>query len=163
VVISVIDGTAGIGKAALAVHWAHQVADRFPDGQLYVNLRGFDPAGTPVTPTEAIRGFLGALGVPSAQVPAGVQEQAARYRSLVAGRRMLVPLDNARDAGQVRPLLPGSPGCLVVVTSRSRLLSLVAVEGAEPLSLDVLTMAEARELLSRRLGAVRLARGRRRP
>jgi tetratricopeptide (TPR) repeat protein/transcriptional regulator with XRE-family HTH domain len=158
VVISAIDGTAGIGKTALAVRWAHQVADQFPGGQLYVNLRGFDPGGPPLAPAEAIRGFLDALGVAPAQIPAGLEAQAARYRSLLAGRRVLVLLDNARDAGQVRPLLPASPGCLVVVTSRSRLLSLVAAEGAHPLTLDLLTMAAARELLSLRLGHGRVTR-----
>ncbi|MBV9449727.1 MAG: tetratricopeptide repeat protein [Streptosporangiaceae bacterium] len=158
VVISAIDGTAGIGKTALAVHWAHQVAEQFPDGQLYVNLRGFDPGGPPLSPGEAIRGFLYALGVPPAQIPASLEAQTARYRSLLAGRRVLVLLDNAVDAGQVRPLLPGSPGCLVVVTSRARLLSLVAAEGAHPLTLDLLTIDEARELLARRLGAERVYR-----
>jgi tetratricopeptide (TPR) repeat protein/transcriptional regulator with XRE-family HTH domain len=158
VVISAIDGTAGIGKTALAVHWAHQVAEHFPDGQLYVNLRGFDPGGQPMAPAEAIHGFLDALGVPAAQLPMGLQAQVTRYRSLLAGRRMLVLLDNARDAAQVRPLLPGSPGCLVLVTSRSQLLSLVAGEGAQPITLDLLTAAEAQELLVRRLGADRVGR-----
>ena len=116
----------GIGKTALAVQWAHQVADRFPDGQLYVNLRGFDPAGPPVTPAEAVRGFLDAFEVPAARIPVSLDAQAALYRSLLAGRRVLVLLDNAHDADQVRPLLPGSPGCGVVVTSRNRLTSLIA-------------------------------------
>jgi tetratricopeptide (TPR) repeat protein len=157
VVISVVGGTAGIGKTALAVQFAHQVAGQFPDGQLYVNLRGFDPAGLPVAPAEAVRGFLEALGVPPGQVPVALEAQAALYRSLLAGRRALVVLDNARDAGQVRPLLPGSPGCMVVVTSRSQLTSLIAAEGASPLTLDVLTVAEARQLLARRLGEARVA------
>jgi DNA-binding SARP family transcriptional activator/Tfp pilus assembly protein PilF len=157
VVISAIEGTAGIGKTTLAVHFAHQVADRFPDGQLYVNLRGFDPAGPPMTPDEAIRLFLGALGVPTAGIPDTLDAQAGLYRSLLAGQRMLVLLDNARDTGQVRPLLPASPGCLVIVTSRSELTGLVAAEGAYPLTLDLLTGAEARELLARRLGPERLA------
>jgi len=157
VVISAVGGTAGVGKTALAVHWAHQVSGRFPDGQLYVNLRGFDPSGSPVTPAEVIRDFLGAFQVPPTSIPAGLEAQAAMYRSLLAGRRMLVVLDNAHDCEQVRPLLPGSPGCLVLVTSRSELPGLVAAEGARPLSLDVLTDAEAHELLARRIGAARLA------
>jgi DNA-binding SARP family transcriptional activator len=156
-VISVIDGTAGIGKTTLAVHFAHQVAGRFPDGQLYVNLRGFDPAGPPVTPAEAIRMFLDALALPSARVPPDLEAQSALYRSLLAGQRMLILLDNARDVDQVRPLLPASPGCLVIVTSRRQLTSLVAVEGAFPLTLDVLADSEAQELLARRLGPDRVA------
>ena len=156
-VISVIAGTAGIGKTTLAVHFAHQAAGQFPDGQLYVNLRGFDPAGSPVTPQEALRLLLDALSVPAARVPAGLDAQAGLYRSLLAGQRMLVLLDNARDAEQVRPLLPASPGCLVIVTSRSQLTSLVAVEGAFPLTLDVLADGEAQELLTRRLGPERVA------
>ena len=114
VVISAVSGTAGVGKTALAVHWAHRVADRFPDGQLYVNLRGFDPAGSVMDPAEAVRGFLDALGVPPRADPGRAWTRRPRlYRSLLAGRRMLVVLDNARDAEQVRPLLPGAPGCLV--------------------------------------------------
>jgi DNA-binding SARP family transcriptional activator/Flp pilus assembly protein TadD len=157
VVISAVSGTAGVGKTALAVHWAHRVAPRFPDGQLYVNLRGFDPGGQPAEPAEAVRGFLDALGVPQASIPDGVQAQVALYRSLVAGKQVLVVLDNARDAGQVRTLLPGSPGCLVIVTSRSDLTGLIAAEGAHPVSLDLLTAAEASELLARRLGEARVA------
>jgi DNA-binding SARP family transcriptional activator len=157
VLITAIGGTAGVGKTALAVHWAHQIADRFPDGQLYVNLRGFDPSGRPMTPAEAIRGLLDALEVPAERLPASQDAQAGLYRSLLSGRRMLVLLDNARDAGQVRSLLPGSPGCLVVVTSRSQLAGLVVAEGAYPLTLDMLTEAEARELLALRLGAERLS------
>jgi DNA-binding SARP family transcriptional activator/tetratricopeptide (TPR) repeat protein len=157
VVISAIEGTAGIGKTALAVHFAHQVAERFPDGQLYVNLRGFDPAGPPVTPGAAIMMFLEALAVPAERVPAGLDAQAGLYRRLLAGKRMLVLLDNARDVDQVRPLLPASPGCLVLVTSRSQLTSLVVTEGAYPLTLDLLTGAEAHELLARRIGPQRLA------
>jgi len=155
--ISVIGGTAGVGKTALAVQWAHQIAHRLPDGQLYVNLRGFDPSGSPVTPAEALRGFLDALRVPPEHIPSGLDAQAALYRSLLAGRRMLIVLDNASDAGQVRPLLPAGPACLVLVTSRSQLTGLVATEGAFPLTLDVLTDGEARELLACRLGAGRVA------
>jgi len=157
VVISAIQGTAGIGKTALAVHFAHQVAGRFGEGQLYVNLRGFDPAGPPMTPGEAIRIFLEALGVAATSIPAGLDAQTALYRSLLAGKQMLILLDNARDVDQVRPLLPASPGCLVIVTSRSQLTSLVAAEGAYPLTLDVLTSAEAHELLAGHLGPQRIA------
>jgi DNA-binding SARP family transcriptional activator/tetratricopeptide (TPR) repeat protein len=157
VVISAVSGTAGVGKTALAVHWAHRVRDRFPDGQLYANLRGFDPNGAVVSPAEAVRGFLDALGVPAHRVPAGLGAQVGLYRSMLAGRRVLVVLDNARDADQVRPLLPGSPGCLVVVTSRNELAGLVAVEGAVPLPLDLLSAADARQLLARRIGAQRVA------
>jgi DNA-binding SARP family transcriptional activator/tetratricopeptide (TPR) repeat protein len=157
VVISAINGTAGVGKTALAVHWSHQVADRFPDGQLYVNLRGFDPSGQPVQPAEAIRGFLDALGVPAEQIPAGLAEQAALYRSQLAGRRVLVVLDNARDAGQVRPLLPGSARCFTVITSRDHLGGLIVSEGARAVPLDLMTAAEAHDLLASRLGPERLA------
>ena len=156
-VISAIGGTAGVGKTTLAVYWAHRVADRFPDGQLYVNLRGFDPGRSPMTPAEAVRGFLDAFGVPATQVPAGVEAKVGLYRSLLAGRRMLVVLDNAATAEQVRPLLPGAPGCLALVTSRNRLTSLVTTEGAQPLVLDVLTADESRELLVARLGPDRVA------
>jgi tetratricopeptide (TPR) repeat protein len=156
VVISAIAGTAGIGKTALAVYWAHRVADRFPDGQLYVNLRGFGP-GEPLGPADALRGFLDAFAVPGQEIPATLEGQAGLYRSLLAPRRMLVVLDNARDAEQVRPLLPGSPGCLALVTSRSRLTGLLVVEGARPLRLELLTPAEARSVLVDRLGADRVA------
>jgi tetratricopeptide (TPR) repeat protein/DNA-binding XRE family transcriptional regulator len=153
VVISAIAGTAGVGKTALAVHWAHRVADRFPDGQLYVNLRGFDPSGPVVTPAEAVGRFLDALGVGPGRIPADLVARAGLYRSLLAGRRMLVVLDNARDAEQVRPLLPGAPGCLAVVTSRNDLSGLVAADGAAPFTLDVLPPVDARRLLELRLGA----------
>ncbi|MGC4813282.1 BTAD domain-containing putative transcriptional regulator [Micromonospora sp. DT228] len=157
VVISTISGTPGVGKTTLAVHWAHRVAERFPDGQLYVNLRGFDAGGAVLDPADAIRGFLDALGVPVQRVPAGLSAQAALYRSLLTGRRVLVLIDNARDAEQVRPLLPGSAGCVAVVTSRNQLTSLVAGEGAQPLALDLLPASEARDLLARRLGGHRVA------
>ena len=130
VVITVITGTAGVGKSALAVYWAHQVRDLFPDGQLYVNLRGFGPAGSAMEPAEAIHGFLDAFAVPSDRIPLDLDERAALYRSILADLRVLIVLDNARDVDQVRPLLPGSPGCVVVVTSRNQLTSLVAADGA---------------------------------
>ncbi|MEN3356833.1 MAG: hypothetical protein V7637_815 [Mycobacteriales bacterium] len=155
-VISTISGTAGVGKTALAVHWAHLVRARFPDGQLYVDLRGFGPGRRVVAPAEAIRGLLHGLGVPAARMPPDLDAQAALYRSVLADRRMLVLLDNARDAEQVRPLLPGAPGSLVVVTSRDRLSPLVA-DGAHPVDLDLLTATEARAVLVRRLGAERVA------
>jgi DNA-binding SARP family transcriptional activator/tetratricopeptide (TPR) repeat protein len=153
IVISAIGGAAGVGKSALALYWAHQVAERFPDGQLYVNLRGFDPSGTPVSPTDAIHGFLDAFHVPPSAAPTGLQAQAGLYRSLLADRRMLIVLDNARDSDQVRPLLAGGPGCLVIVTSRNQLTGLVVSEGAHPVPLDLLTEPEARKLLACRLGA----------
>ncbi len=157
VAISAISGMAGVGKTALALYWAHQVATRFPGGQLYVNLRGFDPTGTPVTAAEAIRGFLDALGVARERVPASPEGQAGLYRSLLAGRRMLIVLDNARDEQQVRLLLPASAGTLVLITSRSQLTGLVAADGARLLSLDVLAHGEATELLATRIGPARAA------
>jgi DNA-binding SARP family transcriptional activator/tetratricopeptide (TPR) repeat protein len=157
VVISAIGGTAGVGKTALAVHWAHQVAGRFPDGQLYVNLRAFGPSGPPIAAAEALRGFLDSLGVPQDRIPAGMDAQAGLYRSMLAGRRILLVLDNAADEAQVRPLLPGSPGCLAVVTSRRPLPGLAAAEGALRIPLDVMSEAEAGELLAARLGAARVA------
>jgi DNA-binding SARP family transcriptional activator/tetratricopeptide (TPR) repeat protein len=156
-VLSAIGGTAGVGKSALAVYWAHRVANRFPDGQLYVNLRGFDQTGSGLGPAAAVRGFLDALGVPSERVPPDLAAQAGLYRSLLAGRRVLIVLDNARDADQVRPLLPGVPGCFVVVTSRNRLTGLIAADGAHPVTLDLLSTAEAHDLLARRLGPQRVA------
>lgn len=153
----VIGGTAGVGKTAFAVHWARRIAPRFPDGQLYLNLRGFDPVGAPVPPAQALRTLLEALGVPPRELPEDQDVLAARLRTVLTGRRVLILLDNARDAGQIRPLLPGAPGCLVIVTSRNRLGGLVAVDGARPLRLDVLTAREGRDLLLRRLGAERVA------
>jgi tetratricopeptide (TPR) repeat protein/DNA-binding XRE family transcriptional regulator len=155
--ICAVWGTAGVGKTALAVHWAHRVRDRFPDGQLYVNLRGFGPSSTVMDPAEAIRRFLDALDVPPGRIPTDLDAQAALYRTLLADRRLLIVLDNAYDADQIRPLLPGAPGCLVLITSRNELTSLVVREGAHPLPLDLLTRDEARALLSRRIGADRVA------
>lgn len=153
----VIAGAAGIGKTALALRWAHEVADRFPDGQLYVNLRGFGPSGPPVGPETAIRGFLDALGVSPDRIPARSDAQAGLYRSLLADRAMLILLDNARDEAQVRPLLPAGPGSVVLVTSRSQLPGLAAADGARPLPVDILSHDEAVELLTARIGADRTA------
>ncbi|MFI9642070.1 ATP-binding protein [Micromonospora sp. NPDC051925] len=144
------------GKTTLAVYWAHRVADRFPDGQLYVDLRGFDSTGSVVTAAEAVRGFIEALEVPPERIPTQLPAQVGLYRSLLAGRRMLVLLDNARDVDQVRPLLAGSPSCLFLVTSRNRLAGLITAEGARQIAVDLLSTAEAWQLLARRLGAGRL-------
>jgi tetratricopeptide (TPR) repeat protein/transcriptional regulator with XRE-family HTH domain len=157
VVIGAVSGAPGVGKTALAVHWAHRMAERFPDGQLYLNLRGYHPQRRVMTTSEALRTLLDALGVPAERVPAGLDAQVGRYRSLLAGKRILVVLDNARDAEQVRPLLPGSPTSLAIVTSRSQMTPLVALDGARCLRLDPLSAADARELLARRLGAQRVA------
>jgi DNA-binding SARP family transcriptional activator/tetratricopeptide (TPR) repeat protein len=151
IVIAAISGTAGVGKTALAVQWAHQVAGRFPDGQLYVNLRGYDPA-QPVSATDALAGFLRSLGVSGEDIPAEEDERAARYRSLLASKRMLVVLDNAGTARQVRPLLPGNPACAVVVTSRDSLAALVARDGARRLDLDLLPLDDAVNLLRALIG-----------
>ncbi|MFL6160608.1 MAG: AfsR/SARP family transcriptional regulator [Jatrophihabitantaceae bacterium] len=156
VVITAIAGMAGVGKTALAVHWGHQCREHFPDGQLYVNLRGFDPAGSPMRPSEAITHLLAALQVAPEDIPDSLEEQAALYRSRTANRRVLIVLDNARDAEQVRPMLPGTAGSMVVITSRNDLTSLAAVDGAFTLTVDLLSPAEARGLLSRRLGERRV-------
>ena len=157
VTVCTISGTAGVGKTTLAVHWAHQVRDRFPDGQLFLNLRGFDATRPAMSTAEALNCLLTALGVLPRQVAAEGDAQVAQYRSALAGRRVLVVLDNAREVDQVRPLLPGAPGCLAIVTSRNHLTGLVVTDGAHPLTLDLLSPAEAREFLARRLGAARVA------
>lgn len=144
--IVIITGTAGVGKTSLALKWAHAIVDRFPDGQLYTNLRGYDP-GPPATPEQVLGAFLRDLGVPARAVPTALDDRAALFRSILAGRRVLVVLDNAATVAQVRPLLPGAAGCLVIVTSRSRLSGLVAREGARRLQLDLLSEADAVELL----------------
>jgi DNA-binding SARP family transcriptional activator len=154
--ITVLEGPAGVGKTALAVRWAHRVRRRFPAGQLYANLRGFAP-DPPVTPEKVLAQFLRALGVPPEDVPVDLEEAAALYRSLLADRRMLVVLDNAESVAQVRPLVPGDSGCLVLVTSRNHLPGLVARDGARPLRLDVLRPDESYALLSALLGAERVA------
>ncbi|WP_172890540.1 AfsR/SARP family transcriptional regulator [Actinoplanes derwentensis] len=158
VVISAIGGMAGIGKTTLAVHWAHRVAHQFPDGQLYLNLRGFDPSERLMDPGDALVRLLDALGVPATRIPAGRDAKAALFRSRMWGRRMLMLLDNARDEQQVRDLLPSSPGCLVIVTSRHSLAGLVASDGAVAVTLDVLAAPDARAFLTRRLGPVRVHR-----
>ena len=151
VVISAIGGTAGVGKTALAVQWAHQVAEQFPHGQLYMNLRGYDPA-EPVSAATALAGLLRTLGVPTPDIPDGVEDRSRLYRSILAGHRMLVVLDNARDGDQVRPMLPGDPGCVAVVTSRDTLAGLVAADGARRLDLDLLPLADAVALLRSLIG-----------
>jgi DNA-binding SARP family transcriptional activator len=156
VLITAIGGTAGVGKTALAVHWARQHAARFPGGQLYVNLRGFGP-GDPVPPAEALRGFLDALQVPADEIPATLDGRQALFRSLVAGKKILVLLDNARDPAQVRPLLPATASALVLVTSRNQLTDLITQDGAGQIDLDVLAAADARQLLAGRLGPARVA------
>ncbi|MCU7725406.1 winged helix-turn-helix domain-containing protein [Actinoplanes sp. KI2] len=149
--VAVVSGTAGVGKTALAVHWSHTVRSRFPDGQIFVSLRGFDPTGQVVSPQEALRSLLDALGVAPERVPAGLDAQAALYRSVVAGRRILLVLDNARDAEQVRPLLPGTATVVVVITSRAQLTGLLT-DGASTVPLGLLSWVEAEELLTNRLG-----------
>jgi DNA-binding SARP family transcriptional activator/tetratricopeptide (TPR) repeat protein len=155
--ILVFDGMPGVGKTTLAVHVAHAVAPHFPDGQLYADLRGFDPDSRIAQPVDVLQAFLGALGVGQDVIPASLDARAALYRSMVAGRQMLIVLDNARDAQQVRPLLPGTAGHAVLVTSRGRLSSLAATNGAYLRSLDVLSVDDARDCLARRLGSARIA------
>jgi transcriptional regulator with XRE-family HTH domain len=155
--VTAVSGTAGVGKTALVVHWAHQAAGEFPDGQLWVDLRGTGPSGPPVTLPEAARLLLDALGFPARRLPDSTEAQLGLYRSVLAGKRLLIILDNARDAAQVRPLLPGSPTCRVIVASRSQLTGLTATEAARPLTVRDLSNAQARELLARRLGPDRTA------
>ncbi|MGQ0774958.1 MAG: ATP-binding protein [Pseudonocardiales bacterium] len=151
VAISVVSGTAGVGKTALALRWAHRVRDEFPDGQLYVNLRGYD-LDQPLSAGDALAGFLRALGLAGPDIPLEPDERAACYRSLLTGRRMLVVLDNATDVEQVRPLLPGTRSCAVLVTSRDSLAGLVAREGARRLDLDLLPPQDAVGLLGALIG-----------
>jgi tetratricopeptide (TPR) repeat protein/transcriptional regulator with XRE-family HTH domain len=155
--IGTVVGMPGVGKTALAVHCAHRLADDYPDGQLYLNLQGFAGQVSAVTPGQALRYLLDAFAVPPREIPVGVEAQAALFRSVVARRRVLILLDNARDAAQVRPLLPGSAGCLTLVTSRDALTELVAVEGARSLTLGPLDGRDSHDVLASRLGAERLA------
>ncbi|MGS2640313.1 BTAD domain-containing putative transcriptional regulator [Streptosporangium sp. LJ11] len=155
VVITAITGTPGIGKTALATRWGHRVADRFPDGQLYVNLHGYSQ-GQPVTGAQALYQFLRGLGVATDEIPHEADERASMYRSILAGRRMLVVLDNAAKAEQVRPLLPGSSLCKVVITSRDSLRGLSVTHDVHTLTLDLLSPGEARTLLGAVLGEDRI-------
>ncbi len=154
-VVAVVSGMPGVGKSAFAVHWAHRMASRFPDGQLFMDLRGHHP-GEALTAREVLGRFVRALGTPAEQVPAEEGELAAAYRSLLARRRLLVVLDNAADPEQVRPLLPGNPDCFVLVTSRSRLTGLALHQAVRAIDLDVLSEAEAVTMLAAIIGEARL-------
>ena len=155
--ILAVSGTAGVGKTALAVHWARRAARRFSDGHLHANLRGFHHSGAPAATPEVIRSFLSVLGVPPDCIPPGQEAQATLYRSILADQQILVVLDNARDEQQIRPLLPGSPRSLVLVTSRNQLTGLAATDGAQLITLDVLPHHEAVQLLTARLGSQAIA------
>ncbi len=157
VAICAIDGMAGIGKTTFAIHWAHRVAKHFEDGQLYLNMHGFDASGSAMAPADALGVLLSSLGLPAGHIPDGLDARAGLYRSVLAGKRVLLVLDNARDVEQVRPLLPGSPGCLVIATSRNPLAGLAMTEGARLVTLKLPSMLTARETLERRLGAGRIA------
>jgi tetratricopeptide (TPR) repeat protein len=153
--VIVVSGTAGAGKSALAARWAHTVRDRFPDGQLHLDLRGYSPA-PPLQPADVLAQALRALGVAADRVPTDTDEAAALYRGLVAGRRLLLLLDDARTAGQVRAVLPGTPGSLVLVTSRDQLPGLVALDGAQHLVLGLLGADDALDLLAVTAGRERV-------
>ncbi|WP_181444955.1 AfsR/SARP family transcriptional regulator [Micromonospora endophytica] len=152
-----IDGMPGIGKTTFAIQLGHRLASRYPDGQLYADLRGCSAEGAAMSPGEALRGFLSSLGVPEGAMPTDLHALAGRYRSILAGRRILIVLDNCRDFEQVRHLLPGAPGCLAIVTSRQRSIGLISTAGAHPLPLTLPSADEAREHLVRCLGSARVA------
>jgi tetratricopeptide (TPR) repeat protein len=156
VVISAVGGAGGIGKTCLGLRWAYQNLERFPDGQLFVDLHGFDPVTSPLSPATAVRGFLDAFEVAVNRIPAALDAQIGLYRSLISGRRMLIFIDNAYDAEQVLPLLPGASSCTVIITSRRQLVSLVTGYNARPLPLDALSEEAAREVLAQRIGAQRV-------
>jgi DNA-binding SARP family transcriptional activator len=149
--IIAVTGAAGVGKTTLALRWAHEVALRFPDGQLHADLRGYDP-GSPVPSAEVLAGFLRSLGIPESGIPADQTERAACFRSMLAGQRVLVVLDNARSAEHVRPLLPATPGCTAIVTSRDSLAGLVVRDGAQRVDLDLLPLTDAVRLLRSLIG-----------
>ncbi len=154
-------GTAGVGKTALALHWAHSVAAGFPDGSLYLNLRGFDPSNAPLEPGEALNQFIRAIGLPGRHpIPPSLEERAALFRTLTQGRRMLVVLDNALDSEQVRPLIPSSPGCFTLVTSRHRLGGLVIRDGASRVTISPLSRSDSVSLLTKLLPSQVVADGR---
>ncbi|GAA2317023.1 AfsR/SARP family transcriptional regulator [Streptomyces violaceusniger] len=157
VVIATVGGPGGIGKTWLVLRWAHDHLADFPDGQLYVDLLGFDPSKEPLPHEAVLQSFLGALGVEPGSIPAGQQAQMGLYRSLTADRRLLIVLDNAHSAAQVLPLIPGSPACSVLVTSRNQLVGVTMQHGADHLTLDVLDEHESRQLLTSRLGRHRTA------
>lgn len=159
VAIHVIGGMAGIGKTTFAIHWAHHVAKHFEDGQLYLNLHGFDSSDSATAPVDALRALLYSLGVPPWHIPGDPDARAGLYRSVLAGKRILIVLDNARDVEQVRPLLPGSPGCLVIATSRNPRTGLAMTEGARLLTLHLPSVLTARETLERRPGRGRTRSG----
>ncbi|WP_426404956.1 NB-ARC domain-containing protein [Streptomyces sp. R-07] len=154
--IAAITGTGGVGKTCLALRWAHDNLDRFPDGHLYANLRGFDACGRPTPPDEVLRAFLEALGIQPGAIPASADAQAGLYRTLTSGRRMLILLDNAHDTDQVLPLLPGGSSCAVLVTRRRQLTGLTCSHGARPVALGALTPDEAWRLLTRQWGPERV-------
>ncbi|MDX5568386.1 tetratricopeptide repeat protein, partial [Streptomyces sp. ID05-04B] len=155
--VVVISGTPGVGKTTFAVHHAHRIASSFPDGQLFVNLCGFHPHAPAVDPGTVLHGFLTALGVPAQRIPEDTPDRSTLFRSLLADRRILLVLDNARDERQVRPLLPAGAGCLTLITSRNQLPGLIATDGAKPLTLALPSQTEAHQALERRLGSERLA------